>query len=75
MSLKTLIKEKGYTQKSISFELCNTYKHYKYQQQVSAWCSGITLPDIKSVFYLSKILNVTTDKIIESVMEVENARN
>ncbi len=74
MSLKKLIKEKGFTQKIISFELCNTYKHYKYQQQVSSWCNGTTLPDVKSVYYLSKILGVTTDVIIESVMEVENEK-
>ncbi len=70
MSLKSLIKQKGFTQKGISAIFKNEFKYSKAQQQISDWCLGNRLPDIKSVYYLSKILEVSTDEIIESVLEV-----
>lgn len=69
MSLKLLIKQSGLSQQAVSEILCNKYKHYKYQQQISKWCLGTCMPDIESVYYLSKILNTSTDVIIESVLE------
>lgn len=70
MTLKELFKVNGLSQQDIADILCEKYQHYKYQQQVSQWCSGAFMPDIKSVFYLSKILNTTTDYIIECILDV-----
>ena len=75
MSLKQLIKQKNLSQQIISEILCKKYHHFKYQQQISEWCLGIRLPDILSVYYLSKILDVSTDTIIESVLDISNDRS
>lgn len=75
MSLKQLIKQKGFTQKAISSIFNNEFNHFKAQQQISEWCLGTRLPDIKSVYYLSQILNVSTDTIIETVLEINNERS
>ena len=62
MTFKQLMKIKGYTQSKLVKEL-NNKKCYKYQQQVSDWCSGKRLPDIISLYYISKILEVTVDDL------------
>ena len=62
MTFKQLMKIKGYTQSKLVKELTNK-NCYKYQQQVSDWCSGKRLPDIISLYYISKILEVTVDDL------------
>ena len=67
MSFKELLKSKGFTQKKLVKEL-NNKECYKYQQQISEWCSGKRLPDLMSAYHISRILDVTIDELVKSFL-------
>ena len=73
MNIKELLKDKQLTQAGISYELYKQYKIYRTQAIISRWLSGKTSPDIEIVYYLSKILNVSCDELILSILETKNA--
>lgn len=64
MNFKELMRYKGYTQSKLSKKLRTEYHHYKFQQQISDWINGVRLPDIETLYYISKILNISCDDLI-----------
>ena len=58
--LKELREKNGFTQEEIA-QLLNISR-----QSVSKWERGITSPDIKSLFKLSKLYNVTMESMLDS---------
>jgi len=66
MALKEILKQKKISQEQI-VRFFLKHNHYKYQQQVSDWITGKRLPDITSVYYLSKLLNCSADEIIAAL--------
>lgn len=68
MSLKELISKQNCTQSKLAKDL-KTLNCYKYQQQVSDWMTGKRLPDAYSIWCMSKILNVSTDTVIEASLK------
>lgn len=74
MTFKELLKNRGYNQKSLVNRLSANYGLYKYQQQISDWITGVRLPDIESVYYMSKILKVSCGELIEMFIGERNAR-
>lgn len=61
--LKKLCKEKGITVKDIQTELC-----IGAFQSVYDWFSGKSLPSLDNFFYLSKLLKVKMEDMIEVVI-------
>lgn len=61
--IKRLCKEKGITVKDIQKELC-----IGAFQSVYDWFSGKSLPSVDNLFYLSKILKVPMEDMIEVVL-------
>lgn len=68
MTFNQLLKSKNMTQSKLSKLLAKDFKHFKYQQQISDWAMGIRYPTADSIFYIAKILNVSCDEVIESLM-------
>lgn len=62
IKLKKLCKEKGITVKDIQKELC-----IGAFQSVYDWFSGKSLPSLDNFFYLSKLLKVKMEDMIEVV--------
>lgn len=69
MSLKQLMKSKGITQECIVIEFRKKFKHFKYQQQVSAWVRGAYMPDLLSVYYLAKLFDEPLEIVIEACLK------
>lgn len=61
--IKKLCKEKGITVKDIQKELC-----IGAFQSVYDWFSGKSLPSLDNFFYLSKLLKVQMEDMIEAVL-------
>ena len=69
MEFGKLLKKLNKTQESITLELNERFGCYRTQAIVSRWFSGKTLPDIQTVVYLSKILNISYKDIIDGILE------
>lgn len=69
MTFKQLLKSQGFTQAKLSKALIKQFGYYKYQQQISEWVKGIRLPDLDAIYYVSKVLAVSCDVLVESFME------
>ena len=50
-------------------ELQERFNCYRTQAVISGWFSGKVLPSIQIVVYLSKILNVSCDEIINAILD------
>ncbi len=68
MNLKQLLKTHGLSHEMISRLLIKN-KCFKYRQQVSDWVRGIRLPDLISVYYLSKILHESMEVVVEACLK------
>ena len=68
--LKRLLQSKNITLPMLSEILRKEFRCYKYRQQISQWFNGIRLPDVESLYYMSKILSVSCDDLIPMFMEI-----
>lgn len=69
MDFEDLLKKRNITQAGISMELQERFNCYRTQAVISGWFSGKVLPSIQIVVYLSKILNVSCDEIINAILD------
>ena len=69
MDFEDLLKKRNITQAGICIELKERFNCNRAQTIVSRWFSGKVLPSIQIVVYLSKILNVSCDEIINLILD------
>ena len=65
---------RGMSQARLVGEMRDKFHWYKYQQQVNEWVTGVRLPDIESIYYMSKVLQVSCETLIEIFLEIKYAK-
>jgi transcriptional regulator with XRE-family HTH domain len=65
---------RGMSQSMLVGEMRDKFHWYKYQQQVNQWATGFRLPDIESLYYMSKVLQVSCETLIEIFLEIKYAK-
>lgn len=69
MNLKELLKDKKITQLRLTEKLYKQFNYNKYQQQISSWVNGVSLPDSLAVYYISQVLSVSCDVVIKACLK------
>ncbi|MBP3431780.1 MAG: hypothetical protein J6K39_02880 [Clostridia bacterium] len=68
MNLGELLKKEKVSHEFVAKKLCEK-GCFKYRQQVTSWVTGVRLPDAESIYWLSKILKVSSDVVLEAALK------
>lgn len=73
MTTKELLKTRNLTQSGISYELRKRFGIERTQAVIGRWLSGQMSPNIEIIKYLSIILEITCDDLINIILENKGA--